>query len=170
MNEKSAGEFIEQSVYRIKQNTPKIISCINELNEGEIWKRPNTVTNSVANLVIHLCGNIQQYIISSLGETKDTRERDLEFSVNGVFTKAGLIDKLNTIVDQAIAIIEIMDTEMLVKKRSVQGFNSSGIGNIIQVAEHYSYHTGQIVLFTKLLRNKDLEFYAGIDLNKKNQL
>ena len=169
MNEKFAKEFITQSIYRINENTPKIVSCINELGEDEIWKRPNNVSNSIGNLVLHLCGNITQYIISSLSEAEDTRERDKEFSANGGYSKSELINKLKATVEKAITVIQNMDVPDLLRKRHVQGFVSSGIGNIIQVTEHYSYHTGQIIFWTKLLKSKDLGFYAGVDLNKKNE-
>ncbi len=163
-------EFLEQSIDRIDQNTPKIIKCLHELEEEEIWKRPNNASNSVGNLILHLCGNITQYIISSLGETKDIRERDKEFSAEGGYSRSELINRLSSVIEKAKDIIRNMDEEKLLKKRSVQGFQSSGMGNIIQVTEHYSYHTGQIAFWAKLLKDKDLSFYGGIDLNKKNEL
>lgn len=143
---------------------------MNELEEAEIWKRPNNASNSVGNLILHLCGNITQYIISSLGGEEDKRERDKEFSANGGYPKSELIDKLKLTVENAITIIQNMDADGLLRKRYVQGFQISGMGNIIHVTEHYSYHTGQIIFWIKLLRSKDLNFYEGIDLNKKNQL
>jgi hypothetical protein len=170
MSEEFAKEFIAQSVDRINQNTPKIISCINELEEADIWRRPNSTSNSIGNLVLHLCGNITQYIISSIGEKDDVRQRDEEFSVSGGYLKTGLINKLTSTVEEATTIINNMNAEDLLRKRNVQGFQLSAMGNIIQVTEHYSYHTGQIVFWTKLIMNKDLGFYAGIDLNKKNEV
>jgi len=169
MNEELAKEFIAQSIYRINENTPKIIHCVNELGEDEIWNRPNNVSNSAGNLILHLCGNITQYIISSIGEIEDIRERDNEFSANGACSKSELIETLKTTVEKAIAIIQNMSADGLLRKRHVQGFLSSGVGNIIQVTEHYSYHTGQIIFWTKLLKSKDMGFYPGIDLNKKNE-
>jgi uncharacterized damage-inducible protein DinB len=170
MTEEIVEEFITESVSRINENTPKIIRCINELEEAEVWKRPNNASNSVGNLILHLCGNITQYIISSLGGADDKRERDFEFSVDGGYSKSDLIDKLTLTIEKAITVIKNMDGDGLLRKRHVQGFQLSGMGNIIHVTEHYSYHTGQIIFLTKLLRNKDLEFYDGIDLNKKNEL
>jgi len=170
MAERIIREFIEQSLHRIDENTPRINKCMNELEEADAWMRPNNASNSVGNLILHLCGNITQYIISSLGETEDIRERDKEFSANDGYSKSGLMKKLNTTIEKAKGIIQTMDRDNLLKKRYVQGFEYSGMGIIIHVTEHYSYHTGQIVFWTKLLKNKDLGFYGGIDLNKKNKL
>ena len=170
MSDALAKEFISQSIERIDQNTPKIIKCLDELDETDIWKRPNKSSNSIGNLILHLCGNITQYIISSLGSMPDQRERDKEFSTYSGYSKTELKKKLLAVIEQAKVIIQNMNAEELLRKRRVQGFDSSGIGNIIQVTEHYSYHTGQIIFWTKLLKDKDLAFYAVMDLNKKNEI
>lgn len=163
------NEFIDQAVFRLEENTPRIKKCLEELTEEEVWKRPNDSSNSVGNLILHLCGNITQYIISSLGEKEDERERDKEFETRGGFTKDELFEKLSSTVDEAVEVIKEMDEKKLLKVRSVQGFEYSGVGNIIHVVEHYSYHTGQIAFWTKLLKDRDLGFYAGVDLNVKNK-
>ena len=169
MAEEFIKEFIDQCIYRIDENTQKLITCINELEEAEIWKRPNPNSNSVGNIILHLCGNIRQYAISSLGQIEDIRERDKEFSADGGYSKHELLKKLRDTVDQAKNIIQNISVPELMKKRQVQGFAHSGIGIIIHVTEHYSYHSGQIIFWTKSLKNKDLGFYAGIDLNVKNE-
>jgi uncharacterized damage-inducible protein DinB len=162
-------EFINQNIFRIQENTPKIIKCMDELREEQIWQRPNETSNSIGNIILHLCGNIRQYIISSLGDQPDIRERDKEFSAKGGYNKEELQNKLTSTVEEAINTIKNIDENRLLKIHSVQGFNYSGIGVIIHVTEHYSHHTGQIIFWTKQLTAKDLGFYANIDLNKKNQ-
>lgn len=162
-------EFKSQSIHRIELNTPRIAKCLAELTEEEIWQRPNDVSNSIGNLILHLCGNIRQYAISSLGGKEDTRERDKEFSATGGYTKAELLNKLETTVAEAIQTIKDSTEENLLLVRSVQGFIYSGIGIIVHITEHYSYHTGQIAFWTKLLKNKDMGFYAGLNLNIKNK-
>lgn len=150
-------EFLDQSILRLNENTPRIETCLNLLTEDEVWQKPNNSSNSIGNLIVHLCGNITQYIISSLGESKDTRNRDMEFSIDGEFTKAQLFQMLQKTVRKASEIIKLLDISKLMKIHSVQGFELSGIGIIIHVIEHYSYHTGQISFYAKLLKDKDLE-------------
>lgn len=162
-------EFIFQSIHRIELNTPRITRCLNELSEEEVWYRPNGSSNSIGNLILHLCGNITQYIISSIGDEPDNRERDKEFAATGGFSKAELLSKLEYTISTAVEVIRNCNEESLLRVRSVQGFTYTGIGNIIHVTEHYSYHTGQIALLTKIMKNKDLGFYAGLNLNAKNQ-
>ena len=170
MNEKFIEEFIGQAIHRIDENTQKLATCMQELNESEIWKRPNLHSNSVGNIILHLCGNIRQYAISSLGNSKDVRERDKEFSADGGNSGPELFRKLTDTIEQAKNVIQSTTEEELLRERKVQGYTHSGIGIILHVTEHYSYHTGQIIFWTKLLKDKDLGFYAGIDLNVKNEV
>ena len=161
-------EFVDQSIHSIEENTLRIVKCLHEIDESEIWKSPNNHSNSIGNLILHLCGNIRQYIISGLGHAKDIRERDKEFSTRSGPVKSALLDQLTGTISEAIGIIKSIDESRLTKIYSVQGFNLSGVGIIIHVTEHYSYHTGQIAFWIKQLKDKDLGFYANIDLNIKN--
>ncbi|MBK8195763.1 MAG: DUF1572 family protein [Lewinellaceae bacterium] len=161
-------ELATQIILRMEENTPRIEKCLAELSETEIWQRPNAASNSIGILILHLCGNITQYVIASLGNNTDMRNRDAEFAAEGGFTKAELLKKLRDTVRQAVGIVRQTNREAFLHVRSVQGFRMSGIGIVVHVCEHYSYHTGQIAFWTKLLKNKDLGFYADLDLNVKN--
>lgn len=164
-----AVELKNTAIKHLNENTPRIEKCLNQLNEDEVWHKPNENLNSIANLILHLCGNITQYIISSIGKEDDTRIRDDEFTTTTGFTKKELLDKISRVVADACRIIEAATEDELLRVRSVQGFTYTGIANIMHAVEHYSYHTGQIAFLTKLLKNKDLGFYADMDLNIKNQ-
>jgi uncharacterized damage-inducible protein DinB len=164
-----ANEFIEQSIYRLEKNTPKIIKCLDQLTEDQVWMRPNEASNSIGNILLHLCGNIRQYAISALGGQEDIRERDKEFSAQGGSTKEQLLKKLNATLQEAIAVMRTTDEVHLIKLYPVQGFTYSGIGIVVHVTEHYSHHTGQIIFWTKQLTGTDLGFYSHVDLNKKNK-
>ncbi len=161
-------EFKAQSVAYFEANTPRIQQCINELSEDEVWQRPNGASNSVGNLVLHLCGNITQYVLSSLGNQPDYRTRDAEFAATGGLTKQQLWEKLEATTSEAARVMAQATEAELLRVRSVQGFQLSGIGIVVHVTEHYSYHTGQIAFWTKQLKNKDLGFWADLDLNAKN--
>lgn len=169
MEEKIREEFVQNTLYRLDESTRMNTISLTQLSEEDIWKRPNESLNSIGNLMLHLCGNITQYIISSLGETEDTRQRDLEFTTESGYSKAELLQKLTKTVAIAKRIINDASLEQLIGKRNVQGFYFSGIGIVIHAVEHYSYHTGQIAFWTKQLKNKDLGFYDKMDLNIKNK-
>ena len=161
-------EFNEQIIYRLDESLRMITISFDQLNEEDVWKRFNESSNSIGNLILHLCGNITQYGIASLGNTKDQRDRDAEFEANEGYSKKELLSKLTAAIVEAKNILSACSVSELMRKREVQGFTFSGIGIAIHVTEHLSYHTGQIAFWTKQLKNKDLGFYDGIDLNIKN--
>ena len=163
-------ELVKNVLFRFDESTRMIKKSLGEINEEELWQKPNTSLNSIANLILHLCGNITQYIISALGETEDLRNRDTEFTAKSGATKVELFNQLDKTVARAKRVILEADQNQLLKTRSVQGFSFSGVGIIIHAVEHYSYHTGQIAFWVKQLKNKDLSFYIGTDLNIKNKI
>ncbi|MDE3740394.1 DinB family protein [Maribacter polysaccharolyticus] len=169
MEEIIIEEFVQNSLYRLDESTRMNTISLQQLSEEDIWKRPNGSLNSVGNLLLHLCGNITQYVISSLGGQEDVRERDLEFETRSGYSKSELLEKLNETVEKAKRIINDTKIEQFIRKRDVQGYYFSGIGVVLHAVEHYSYHTGQIAFYTKLLKNTDLGFYDGQDLNLKNE-
>ena len=163
-------EFISTAINHIDENTGKLKVCLNEFEEADVWRRPNEHSNSVGNLVLHLCGNIRQWVISSLGNIEDTRQREKEFAADSGYSKSELTEKLFSTVEEAKKIIKNITSKEILKKRKVQGHSYTGIAIILHVTEHYSYHTGQIIFWTKLLKDKDLGFYAGVDLNVRNEI
>lgn len=169
IREKWMTEFLENSVYRIDESTRMNKISLKSIEESNIWRRPNESSNSIGNQIMHICGNMKQYIIASLGGMHDQRNRDAEFSIKNGFTSVQLLQKLEDTVHQAKNVLKSCSKSQLLKKREVQGFDLSGIGIVIHAVEHYSYHTGQIAFWAKMLVNKDLGFYDGRDLNIKNK-
>ena len=168
MEEKFREEFVQNSLYRIDENMRMNSISLKHLSDEDIWKRPNESLNSIGNLILHICGNMTQYVIASLGGTEDIRERDVEFTVESGYTKKELLQKLADTVEAAKRVINDAKVDQLVRKREVQGFYFSGIGVVLHAVEHYSYHTGQIAFWVKQIKNMDLGFYDGQDLNVKN--
>ena len=162
-------ELVWNAGYRMNESLRMIKICLEQLPEKAIWQKPNESANSIGNLILHLCGNITQYGIASIQNLEDNRKRDEEFATTSGYSKEELLQKLSDTIDEAKRAFYEAPLQELLRKRKVQGFNFSGVGNIIHVTEHLSYHTGQIALWTKLLNNQDLGFYDGVDLNVKNK-
>jgi uncharacterized damage-inducible protein DinB len=159
-------EFKSECLFRWSESLERIHKCIAELDQDSLWYSPNENTNSVANLILHLRGNISQYIIGGLGAREFKRQRDLEFSTQGGYSNQELSDLIAGTVQTSKGIVQGLNREQLERRYKIQGFDLSGISVIIHVTEHLSYHTGQIALLTKELRNKDLGFYDDMDLNQ----
>ena len=162
------SEFLSQAIFRMTESLERIEKCTYQLSFEELWKKPNESSNSVGILIQHLCGNINQYINSSLGNRPDSRQRDAEFQSSST-TAEHLLEDLYRTIKSAQEVIRTCPEKELMRIRLVQGFELSGIGIILHVVEHLSYHTGQIAFWTKILKDIDLAFYGGMDLNIKNE-
>ena len=137
----------------------KIERCLERLNDEQIWRRPNQESNSIGNQNLHLCGNARQWIVSGLGGAPDARQRQAEFDERRAIPRAELQAKLNTTladVDQSLA---LFDPARLLETFKIQGTETTGLSAIFHVTEHFSMHTGQIIMLTKMLAQTDLVFY-----------
>ena len=137
---------------------PRIASCLKKLTEEEIWWRPNRASNSVGNLVLHLQGNVRQWIICGLGGQPDRRERDREFSETGPIPRRVLLAGLRKTIEDANQVLETFNLSDLTRMFSIQGYDVTGLEVLIHVAEHFALHAGQIIFVTKLKQGKDLRF------------
>lgn len=161
-------ELIQRSAHHCRWNLERIEGCIAQITEEEVWLRPNENSLSIGNQMLHLSGNLRQWVIHSLGGEPDIRERSSEFAATEGHDKASLMASLQTTVDQAVATIQSLTEEELVRERPVQVYELSGAAALIHAVEHFSYHTGQIIFWTKQLRNQQMDFYGGQALDTTN--
>ena len=159
MNEIGAA-FIAQSRYYLATDyLPKIERSLALLNEEQIWWRSNPQSNSIGNLLLHLSGNVRQWIVVGLGGATDTRDRDAEFAQRNAIPRDELIGRLKQTLHEADETLAALDPERLLEKVRIQGLEVSVLEAILHVVEHFSMHAGQIIYITKLLSASDLHFY-----------
>ena len=132
------------------------------LNSEQIWARGTENENAIGNLVLHLCGNVRQWILSAVGGAPDARERDAEFSARGSVPGAELAVRLKATVEEALAILRAFPSARLAEGVVVQGYSVTLLEAIYHVVEHFAQHTGQIVFATKQLTGEDLGFYKHL--------
>jgi len=154
-----------ESIRRLRESEGRLVKCLHLLGEDLTWHRANAHVVSVGNLVLHLCGNVGQWINSTLGRTTDSRVRDDEFAEQGPLPTSELERRLGGTMDQAVLTIAGLSQDELTALWSVQGFSETGTAILMHVVEHFSYHTGQVTLHTKLLLDIDTGYYAGQHLN-----
>ena len=152
--------FIARAQHHLGEDfLPKIERCLGLLNDQQIWWRANEQSNSIGNLLLHLSGNVRQWIVCGLGDAIDSRDRDSEFAQRAEIPRAELFDRLKRTVDEAVATLARLDPDKLLEKHRIQGLEVSALEAVLHVVEHFSMHTGQIILLTKLLTAADLHFY-----------
>ncbi len=155
--------FIETARhFLLKDYLPKIEKCLELLPESDVWWRAHETGNSVGNLLLHLAGNVRQWIVSGIGGAPDKRVRQKEFDQREPLGKTELLARLRASVDEADHVLASMDTAELLKPRFIQFTERTPLQAIFHVVEHFGYHTGQIVYITKLRTGKDLSFYKHL--------
>lgn len=138
---------------------PKIERCVEKLTDEQVWWRPNPESNSIGNLLLHLSGNARQWIVSGLGAATDKRQRQSEFDERKVIPRDELLRILRTTITEVDNVLAGFDPARLLDKFPIQGTEATVLEAIFHVTEHFSMHTGQIILLTKMLANSDLVFY-----------
>lgn len=156
----SGEAFIEQSRHYLRDDyLPKIRRCLRELPPDDLWWRPNEASNSVGNLLLHLAGNVRQWVVSGIGGEPDIRDRDEEFSANGGADAADLLAHLEATLESVDAVLESLDPDRLDERLVVQGNDVTVLEALYHVVEHFSMHVGQIIYVSKLRSGSDLRFY-----------
>jgi hypothetical protein len=151
--------FLAHSIKKLEQMTGHIESCLQKLNDHNLWDRSGGHENAVGNLVLHLQGNVRQWIGHGIGGEPDIRHRDAEFSATGDLSAAELAGRIRGTVNQAIEILKALPPEKLTERVKPQDDELSMLEVVYQAVGHFQQHTGQIMFATKQLTGEGLNFY-----------
>ncbi len=152
--------FLEEARRRLsKDYLPKIERCLERLTDEQVWWRAGEHANSVGNLLLHLEGNLRQWVVCGAGGLEDLRERDREFAERRRLPREELLAALRAAVAEADGVLARLDPAALLEERRVQGLDVTLLAAVFHAVEHFSMHTGQVILLTKMLAGGDLAFY-----------
>jgi hypothetical protein len=156
-------EFVRISIEKLRRSESRIEDCVGRLNHEQIWTRNADNVNSVGNLILHLCGNVRQWIGFGIGDLADQRDRDSEFAARGGLEPKELLERSRKTVADAIDILGNFDTARLMDKVTIQNIEVAKMEAIYQVVEHFAQHTGQIMFVTKMLTGDDLGYFKHLN-------
>ena len=159
MNEVGQAFISEARSLLLTDYLPKIEACVARLGEEQIWWRANPESNSIGNLLLHLSGNVRQWIVVGLGGSPDNRDRDAVFAQREIIPRDELLQGLRETLNEVDATLATFDSLRLLERFTIQKSDVSALGAIFHVVEHFSMHTGQIIMLTKMFAAIDLEFY-----------
>ena len=154
--------FLNFSSSKLRELLSRIEACLEKLNDDQVWARGGENENAVGNLVLHLCGNVRQWIISGVGGAPDSRQRDGEFAAHGGPSAAQLRERMTATVLEATTVLDGVTAQRLSDRLTIQGYEGSVLDAIYHVVEHFAMHTGQIIFVTKMLTGTDLGFYRHL--------
>jgi len=144
------------------QYWPRLRRCVESLTNEQVWWRPNDASNSIGNLVLHLNGNVRQWLVASFNRYEDGRNRPAEFSERDGIPASALLEKLAATMDEASAVLARLTADDLLAPYEIQGYNVRGLDAVYQVVEHFGLHYGQIAYIAKSFSGRDLGFYREL--------
>ena len=142
---------------------PRLQATVAPLGEEQLWWRPNQASNSIGNLLLHLNGNVRQWIVASFNRQEDARNRPAEFEEKSGGPPSAVLARLSATMNEASAVLSRLTYEDLLAPYEIQGYHVTGLEAVYQVVEHFGLHYGQIVYITKALQGKDLGFYSELN-------
>lgn len=143
--------FVADSCRELQHSCQRIAHCLDQLTEADVWWRPHSSMNAIGNLILHLCGNLGQWILSGLGGQPDTRDREREFTHREPLPKRFLLEKLRAVVAECQSVIERQDAASLLRQRPIQHWHTTGLTAVLHVVAHFEGHTQEIVCLTRQL-------------------
>jgi len=156
--------FIEFSREKLLvQYWPGLCKCLESLSNEQVWWRPNEASNSIGNLLLHLNGNVQQWLVSSFQGRMDSRERSAEFKESNGIPVVDLLERLDSTLKEAGDVLASLSKADLLATIQIQGYTVNGLQAVYHVVEHFGMHYGQIVYITKMMLGEDLGFYRELD-------
>ena len=156
-----AHAFLEKSRTLLTSDyLPKIERCLNRMSVEDIWWRPNEASNSIGNLILHLCGNVTMWILGGVGALPFERDRQLEFDERRNISAAELQSRITRVVQKADEVLSALRPDDLLCRRQIQGYDVTVLEAIYHVVEHFGMHTGQIITLSKARVGEDLELWV----------
>lgn len=152
--------FLDRSALYLSEDfLPRVRGAVEAMGPNDLWWRPNEASNSAGNLLLHLAGNLRQWIVHGVGGAEDLRERDREFAAREEAPAEELLDRLEAVVHEAASTLEATDPTALGETRTIQGNEVTVLEAVYHAVEHFSMHTGQIIWIAKARSGRDLGFY-----------
>lgn len=142
----------EMAKYLRETYVPRLARALEALPDGDLWWRPHDGVLAFGTVLLHLEGNVRQWICAGLGGRPDARDRAAEFAATGAAGEpsgAELLARLRATVDEACAVILALDAAALARTWRIQSFDVTGLHAVSHVVEHFSWHTGQAVWIAK---------------------
>lgn len=155
-----AREFIARSRFYLNDEyRTKIRRAVKAIPADAIWRRANDQSNSVGNLLLHLAGNVRQWVVSGVGGVPDTRDRAGEFGARKGPGADELLARLEAVLSEADAVIARLTPDDLVQRRSIQERDVSVMAAVYSAVQHFSTHLGQIIMMAKEQAPGAIRFY-----------
>jgi len=156
---KNESSFIAETRLGIREAFDRIIHCLNQLSDDQVWWRPNDQMNSIGNLVLHVCGNLRQWVVAHVGGNKDVRNRPEEFSERGPIPVEELRQKISLVKEDINQVLDSISGDDLSQYITIQGFELTKLTALYRTTVHLEGHAGQVLYITRIQKGDDYNMF-----------
>jgi hypothetical protein len=143
-------EFLNECKIRFDSSFQRLNHCLEQLDERQIWWRPNDKMNSIGALIRHICGSFRQWTVTPINNEEDVRDRPEEFLNNDKITRQDLIQLTAKLKADFLRAVNNLDSSRLVEQRRIQGSEVTLMSAVFRALTHLEGHVGQIILLTRI--------------------
>ncbi len=154
--------FIQESRNTLESAYLRVEHCLGQLHERDAWWRPHESMNAVGNIVLHLIGNVSQWLIAGVGGRPYTRNRPAEFAQRDPIPLDELRRQLNVTVDQADGVLAALRPDQLLEKRTIQGYQPTVLTAVYHAVSHFEGHAQEIIYITRQRLGAEYKFLYEI--------
>lgn len=152
-------EFIRDMGLCLSECVDRIEHCLDQLNDDQVWWRPHDSLNAIGNLLLHLCGNLRQWVLAGVDNADHQRDRPAEFSARGPISKSELIGLVMEHANDARRVMAKVTADRLLEVRRIQGFDVTVMRAIIDSISHFKAHTQEIIFLTRIQLSDEYRFF-----------
>ena len=142
----------------LAESRGKIGHCLSQLSDEQVWWRPAPELNSIGNLILHVSGNMRQWVVCGMTDAVDRRDRDGEFRADSTMGPDALLATLDAVISDVEKVLRGVDSSQLTRADEVQGFPVSGFGILMHSIPHFVGHTHQIIQLTRMQLGAEYRF------------
>lgn len=152
--------FLEESKSRFESSFIRLNHCLEQIDEKQIWWKPDPRMNSIGILIKHLCGNLRQWTVIQMNNSEDHRNRPAEFIDETKLSKKDLLQLVKKINDDFFAAVNNFNPERLSERKVIQGYEVTILSALYRSLTHLEGHVGQIILLTRLQLGENYKIYS----------
>jgi uncharacterized damage-inducible protein DinB len=145
--------LLDEARERLVKGFPaQVLACLDALTDDQVWWRANDRSNSIGNLVLHVCGSSRHFIGRGLGGSSYVRDRPKEFAERGPVPKDDLKRLVRDTAEETGRVLDALDPARLLEVSDRAGEPFTALALVQRTSHHWAVHSGQIVFAVKMLQ------------------
>ena len=153
-----AEGFVGEACNTLRGAVTRVKHAVHQLSDDDLWWRPHPDMNAAGNIMLHLCGNLSQWVLAGVGGEPFDRDRDGEFAVRDGIARDDMLARFDDVTTRSEQIIASLAADDLTRKTRIQGFDTTVIAAVMHAVSHLEGHAQELIYIARLRRGSDYQF------------